>query len=32
VGPLRDPAPGYDTQALLPLSRYEVRAGLRYDR
>lgn len=32
VGPLRGPEPGYDAQALLPAPRYQVMAGLRYDR
>jgi len=31
VGPLRDPRPGYASQTLVPLSRYEVMVGLRYD-
>jgi outer membrane receptor for ferrienterochelin and colicins len=32
VGPLRDPQPGYASQAVLPLPRFQAWAGLRYDR
>ncbi len=31
VGPLRDPQPGFGAQTVLPLPRYQVLFGLRYD-
>ncbi|MBI5547774.1 MAG: TonB-dependent receptor [Deltaproteobacteria bacterium] len=31
VGPLREPGPGYSAQELVPLPRFQVGMGLRYD-
>jgi len=32
VGPAREALPGYDEQALLPRARFQLMAGLRFDR